>query len=146
MMTEFVALRSKTCSYVTSNGCAHNKAKGRKKCIIKREIKFEDYKNCLDNNKTILRSQQMFRSKLHNVFMEMVKKVALSANEDKRIQTPDGVITHPLTYHWTIVCRTELLKHLKTKKLNILVNFDEVEEQKNKVYSDPKFLTLHTEY
>ena len=43
------------------------KAKGTKKCIIKRRIKFEDYKDSLFNNNTILRSQLRFKSDLHIV-------------------------------------------------------------------------------
>lgn len=37
-------------------------SKGTKKCVIKWETKFEDYKTCLENNKTILTTQQRFRS------------------------------------------------------------------------------------
>ena len=48
------------------------KAKGTKKCIIKRRIKFEDYKDSLFNNNTILRSQLRFKSDLHNVYKEEV--------------------------------------------------------------------------
>ena len=36
------------------------KTKGTKKSMIKREIIFQDNKECLENNKTVLRSQQMF--------------------------------------------------------------------------------------
>ena len=36
-------------------------AKGTKKCVIKRMLKFNDYKNCLMNNKAILKSQQRFK-------------------------------------------------------------------------------------
>ena len=43
------------------------KAKGTKKCVIKRMIKFNDYKNCLLNNKVVLKSQQRFKSKRHDV-------------------------------------------------------------------------------
>ena len=37
-------------------------SKGTEKCVIKWETKFEDYKTCLENNKTILTTQQRFRS------------------------------------------------------------------------------------
>ena len=43
-------------------------AKGTKKYVIKRILKFNDYKNCLLNNKIILKSQQRFKSELHNVY------------------------------------------------------------------------------
>ena len=53
------------------------KAKGRKKCIIKRRFTFEDYKKCLQNNEIILRSRKSFKSEAHNVFTENVNKVAI---------------------------------------------------------------------
>ena len=34
------------------------KAKGAKKCVVKRILKFNDYKNCLMNNTAILKLQQ----------------------------------------------------------------------------------------
>ena len=45
--TEFVSLRPKTYSYLTDDWKEDKKAKGTKKCVIKRMIKFNDYKNCL---------------------------------------------------------------------------------------------------
>ena len=47
IMTEFVGLRPKTCSYLINNGSGNKKAKETKKCVIKRMLKFEDYKTCL---------------------------------------------------------------------------------------------------
>ena len=48
IMTKFVRLRAKTYSYLTDDGSEDKKAKGTKKHIIKRKIKFENYKNCLE--------------------------------------------------------------------------------------------------
>ena len=47
IIIEFVTLRPKTYSYLTNDGKEDKKAKGTKKCVIKRMIKFNDYKNCL---------------------------------------------------------------------------------------------------
>ena len=47
IITEFVTMRPKTYSYSTDDGKEDKKAKGTKKCVIKRMIKFNDYKNCL---------------------------------------------------------------------------------------------------
>ena len=49
-VTEFVALRPKTYSYLMDDGWSDKKAKGTKKCVIKRRLKFNDYKDCLLNN------------------------------------------------------------------------------------------------
>ena len=65
--TELVGLRPKTYSYLIDNGNNNKKAKGTQKCIIKRILKFNDYKNCLLNNEIILKSQQRFKSEAHNV-------------------------------------------------------------------------------
>ena len=67
------------------DGNSDKKAKGRKKCVIKRRIKFNDYKDRLLNNETILKSQQRFKSEAHNVYTEEVNKFAFSSNDDKRL-------------------------------------------------------------
>ena len=56
IITEFVTLRPKTYSYLTDDGKEDKKAKGTKKCVIKRMIKFDDYKNCLLKDKVLLKS------------------------------------------------------------------------------------------
>ena len=55
---EFVAIRAKTYSYLMDDDSEHKKAKGTKKCIIKRRLTFKNYKDCLFNDKIILQSQQ----------------------------------------------------------------------------------------
>ena len=57
IMTKFAALRRKTCSYLMDDGNSDKKAKGTKKCVIKRRLKFKDYKDCLLNNEIMLKSQ-----------------------------------------------------------------------------------------
>ena len=54
IITEFVTLRPKTYSYLTDDCKEDKKAKGTKKCVIKRVIKFNDYKDCLLNDKVVL--------------------------------------------------------------------------------------------
>ena len=56
IITEFVALRPKTYSYLTDDCKEDKKAKGTKKGVIKRMIKFNDYKNCLLNGEVVLKS------------------------------------------------------------------------------------------
>ena len=80
-------------SYLTDDKCVDKKVKVTKKYVIKREITFQDYNEDLKDNKTMPKSQQRFRSEVHNVFTEKVIKNVLSVNEDKRIQTPIGVIS-----------------------------------------------------
>ena len=47
-MTKFVGIRAKSYSYLIDNGSKDKKAKGTKKYVIKRKLKFENYKNCLE--------------------------------------------------------------------------------------------------
>ena len=98
IITEFVTLIPKTYSYLTDDGKQDKKAKGTKKCIIKRMIKFNDYKNCLLKDKVILKSQQRFISKKHDVYTENINKIALSNNDDKRIVLSDKITSYPYGY------------------------------------------------
>ena len=63
IMTEFITLRPTAYTYLTDDGKEYKKTKGTKKCVIKRMIKFDDYKKCLLNGEVILKSQQRFRVK-----------------------------------------------------------------------------------
>ena len=67
--------------------------KGTKKCIIKQKLMFENYKHCLVNNKTVNRSQERFKNYYHDVYTEEINKIALSSNDDKRLQTSDKITT-----------------------------------------------------
>ena len=86
IMTEFAALGPKTHSYLMDDGNSDKKAKGTTKCVIKRVLKLNDYKDCLLNSEIILKSQQRFKSEAHNVYTEEVNKIALSSNDDKRLK------------------------------------------------------------
>ena len=77
------------------NDIAHKKAKGTKKCVIKRILKFNHYKDCLFNNKPILQSQRRFKSEAYNVYTKQINKIALSSNDDKRLETYDKMTTNP---------------------------------------------------
>ena len=45
IIKEFVAVRPKTYSYLIDESNTNKKVKGTKKCVIKRILKFHDYKN-----------------------------------------------------------------------------------------------------
>ena len=46
IMTKFAGLREKTYSYLIDDGSEDRKTKSTKKCVIKRKLKFENYKDC----------------------------------------------------------------------------------------------------
>ena len=95
IMTENVVLRPKAYTYLDDDGSDHKKAKGTKKSVIKQKLMFENYKDCLFNNKTVYRSQERFKSYYHDVYTEEVNRVALSSNDNKRLQTFDRITTYP---------------------------------------------------
>ena len=53
IMTEFVALIPKKCSYLMDVGNSDKREKKTKKVVIKQILKFNDYKNCLLYNEII---------------------------------------------------------------------------------------------
>ena len=89
------------------------KAKGTKKCVIKRKLKFEDYKNCLEaaqieniinhlernkigivslkedhvefikNNKLILKTQKTLTTVKDNIFTKEINKIVLSSEDNE---------------------------------------------------------------
>ena len=61
IMTEFCALRAKAYAYKLYDDTEMKKAKGTKKCIVKREITFKNYDDAFFNDEIVIRSQQRFR-------------------------------------------------------------------------------------
>ena len=98
IITEFVTLRPETYSFLTDDGKEDKNAKGTKKYVIKKMIKFNDYKKCLLNDEVIFKSQQRFISKKHNIYTENINKIALSSNDDTRIVSSDKVTSYPYGY------------------------------------------------
>ena len=83
------------------------KFKGIKKCVVKKAISFDDYKNCLldAKSKSIYGSQLMFGSNTHEIHTVEVNKVALNRDDDKRIAKKDGISTSA----WPQLIMLELL-------------------------------------
>ena len=67
-MTEFCVLRAKSYAYKLHDDTEHRRAKRTKESVIKRELRFENYKDFFFNDKIILRSQQRFRSDDHRTY------------------------------------------------------------------------------
>ena len=74
---------------------------------------FKDYKDSLFNDEVLMRSQHRFRSDNHKMYTEEVNNIALSSNDDKRIQIFDKVTTYPYGTNVFAVCKNEML--LKNK-------------------------------
>ena len=105
---EFVGLRPKSYSYKL-NEKDYKKAKG----VKKKYITHEDYKDCLISKKEQVRSMNVIRPHLLEIYTEEMNKVALSADDDKRIILEDGI--HTLAYgHYN--CPMKFEKSIKFKK------------------------------
>ena len=115
IMSEFVALTLKTDSYLIDNCGGDKKAKGTRKCVIKRRLKFNDYKDCLPNNEIILKSQQIFKGERHDVYAEEINKIALSCNDVKKLQIFDRITSYPYGASASKVCKTEVLRKVNIK-------------------------------
>ena len=90
-ITEFVGLRSKMYSYLKDNEKEARTAKGIKKVVINKEIKHEDYKNVLLQNKQIHHTMKTIRSSKHQLGSYEINKVSLSCFDDKRYISNDGI-------------------------------------------------------
>ena len=77
-IAEFVGLRAKLYSYRVEESYEEKKCKGVKKAVIKKTISFDDYKDCLFDNKPAMRKMNVIRSHLHTMYTETVNKIALS--------------------------------------------------------------------
>ena len=106
VMTEFIALKPKLYSFLTTSLTEEDekirekqKAKGVKKCIIRKSFRHENFKKCLMSGQSQMRKQSFFRSREHHLFTENMTKVALSPLDDKRIILENGIDTLALG-HW----------------------------------------------
>ena len=107
------APRAKTYTYLIDDDSEKKKAKGIKRCVMKCRLMFENYKDSLFNNKTILKSQQRFKSDHHDVYTEEVNKIELNSNDDKRLQTFDRVTIYPYGTNAFKVCESEMLSKIR---------------------------------
>ena len=142
-MTEFCALRAKAYAYKLNDNTEMKKAKGTKKCIVKREITFKNYADALFNDEVIIRSQQRFRSYNHKVYTEEVNKIALSSNDDKRIQTFDKVTTFPYGTNVFKVCESEMLSKNKLNESDEDIDISKTEDIDNtKIEDKDKYINV----
>ena len=145
IMKKFVGLGEKTYSCLTDDGSGDKKAKDTKKCAIKRKLKIDNYKNCVEatqlenkisyleknkinivlknhkqfirNNKAMLKTLQRLKSERHNIFTEEINKIALSSNDDKRMQSVDSIETYAYG------TRKDLIREKEVIKCNNIIKF-----------------------
>ena len=121
-MREFVALRAKAYIYLKEDGSEHKKAKGTKKCVIKRKLMFENYREALFNNKKIMQMQMRFKSDHHEVHTEEINKIALNYPDNKRLQIFDGITTYPYGTNAFKVWESEMMVKKKAIPIKLYYN------------------------
>ena len=84
-ITHFVGLRPKLYTFKVEEKGETRKAKGVKKNVIKKSLSFEDYKKCLFTKDELMKEMNIIRSQNHDIYSMTINKVALSANDDKRL-------------------------------------------------------------
>ena len=114
------------------------KQKRQKKCVIKRILKFRDYKKCLkvsqikniinylekkkidDDSlgeitkykKVIIKTQQRHKSEKLGVFTKKINKIFLSSNDDKRIESIDLIEKYAHGMSKGFICKKEKIKRI----------------------------------
>ena len=97
-MTKFVGLRPKLYSFVADPGSGgavweKNTAKGVKERVKNTKLSFADYERALTSLRPQSVSMNMIRSDHHKVYSMRVRKIGLSAYDDKRHICADGIST-----------------------------------------------------
>ncbi|PKK68304.1 hypothetical protein RhiirC2_834036 [Rhizophagus irregularis] len=77
------------------------KAKGVKKCVVKRDLCHDKFLECLRSKKLTRRDMYGLRGYDHQIFLEKVNKIGLNPYDNKRWILLDGVRTLPYG-HWRI--------------------------------------------
>ena len=93
-VVEFIGLRSKMYSYMKDNDKGGKTAKGIKKNIITKNIKHEDYKEILFNNKQMHHTMKTIRSNNHQLGSFELNKISLSCFDDKRFIHENGITSY----------------------------------------------------
>ena len=70
----------------------------------------EDQKEFIKNNNLILKTQQRFNSKKHILFTEEINKIALSLNDNKRMQSLDSIERYAYRMNKNLVYKKEEIK------------------------------------
>ena len=92
-ITHFVGLRPKLYSFKIEDEKELKKCKGIKKNVIKKELDFDAYVNCLFTDKKEMRTMKIIKSEKHDIYSKEVNKVALSNQDDKREILEDKIHT-----------------------------------------------------
>lgn len=88
-------------SYIKQNDKNEKTANGIKKNVIKQDIKHENYKQTLFENKQMYHKIKMktIRSEAHEIGSYEINKISLSTYDDKRYLLNDGITSYAYGHH-----------------------------------------------
>ena len=107
------------------------------------------HKEFIGSNKLILKTQQRFKSERYNVFAEEINKIALSSNDDKRIESIDSIEPYPYGTSKDLVSEREDIKcndMIKLYKKCLTLMMLQKKVQKNIIQIGHKLLIIHTKH
>lgn len=105
-IVEFIGLRAKMYSMLTEDAKKdQKKGKGIKKSVLKKEVRHQDYKDCLFEKREYQHTMMGFRSHLHQVYTEKQLKKSLSPFDDKRFILEDGYTARAHGHHLNGISR-----------------------------------------
>lgn len=67
---------------------------------------------CMENNNTVMKLQQTFRSEAHNIVKKNVSKIILSVRDGKGLQNRHEVTSYPYDTGVARIFKTRLLTKL----------------------------------
>ena len=93
-IAEFVGLRSKMYAIKYENDEESKKAKGVVSSVVKKDLKFQTYKDILESSGKMYSKMKVIRSQKHQMYTMEINKVSLSAYDDKRWIKNDGISSY----------------------------------------------------
>ena len=100
-ISECVCLRPKMYSILT-HGKNIKKEKGVKKCVGKKKIRHEQYKEALDRKKTLRHRMNILRSEGHEIYGMRQPKISLCPSNSKRWIAENGIDTFSYGYQQVV--------------------------------------------
>ena len=73
-MTKCSGLRAKSFSYLIDDGSEDKKVKDKKRCVIKRKLKFENYRNCSEATQLENKINHLEKTKLLYIVLKKIIK------------------------------------------------------------------------
>lgn len=98
-IVEWIGLKSKMYAMRLDDNVEVRKAKGIKKCAVRKKLTFDDYKKALFEGKTFLTTFSGIRSYQQKLYTVFISKLSLSAFDDKRYIVNDGIKTLAHGHH-----------------------------------------------